>query len=105
VQYDFMRHPPFLFPRWFYKEVREHAIAAHGVDIETYITAQPPRGFSEFNVLGALGWRRHRAAFAWVDATAPASRKPHCRWYWSWGGIDDSIRAEIQHDLHSPADE
>lgn len=93
---DFMYHPPFTFPRWLYARLREHSLAIHGVDIETYVTAQLPRGFSEYNALGAFAWRHYRDRFSWVDITISPSSKPHCRWYWSWGGIDAAIRGEIR---------
>ena len=67
----------------------------HGVGIETYIEAQPARGFSEYNALGAFAWERHRERFTWIEAVPCPSGTPHCRWYWSWGGIDDAIRSEI----------
>jgi hypothetical protein len=104
VPFDFMQHPPFLFPRWIYPEVRAHGVAAHGVDIETYIAAQPPRGFSEYNILGAFAWERHPEHFEWLDAGDSPPGEPHCRWYWSWGGIDDEIRSEIGAILAAPDD-
>ena len=92
VELDFMQHPPFT--RWLYPCVRDHAHSVHGADLERYLEAQPPRGFSEFNVLGALAWRHHRDRFTWIDATT-AALDPPCRWYWSWGGLDGATRAEI----------
>ena len=100
--HDFMRHPPFVFPRWLYPEVREHSLAAHNLEIEQYITAQPPRGFSEFNVLGALAWQRHPERFIWIDTSIESPREPLCRWYWSWGGMDAVIKAEIAEILNGP---
>src|SRR5262249_21634305 len=96
---DYMQRPPFTFPRWLYPELREHAAAMHGLDIETYITAQPPRGFSEYNALGAFAWRHHRERFVWIDTSTAFPGDPHCRWYWSWGGIDRETRAEIENIL------
>lgn len=96
VRNDFMQQPPFLYPRWLYPQLREHAVAVHGVDLETYITRQPARGFSEFNVLGAFAWQRHRERFTWIDTSVTPAGDPVCRWYWSWGGIDDSACAEIR---------
>ncbi len=93
---DFMQHPPFTFPRWLYSRLREQTIATHGIDIETYITTQPPRGFSEYNSLGAFAWRHYRDRFIWVDTTISPPSKRHCRWYWSWGGIDAATQAEIR---------
>lgn len=97
---DFMRQPPFTFPRWLYPNVRKHAAASHGMEIESYIMAQPQRGFSEYNVLGAFAWHNHHEHFQWVDTAVAPPAIPHCRWYWSWGGIDAAIRQEIQGILH-----
>jgi hypothetical protein len=96
VRDDFMYHPPFTFPRWLYPRLREHAVAEHAVDLETYIAAQPPRGFSEFNVLGAFAWAHYRDRFVWVETTIEPLRDPHCRWYWSWAGLDAQTRSEIE---------
>ena len=102
VAHDYMHHPPFLYPRWLYGEVRAHAPAVHGVDIEAYLAAQPRRGFSEFNVLGAFAWTRHRDDFVWIDAeTSPPT--PRCRWYWSWGGLDAATLNEIHQILRRRA--
>lgn len=99
---DFMQHPPFVFPRWLYERLREHAVATHGVDIEEYVRAQPPRGFSEFNALGGFAWRRYRELFVWVDTSVGSPTPTHCRWYWSWGGIDAATRLEIAEILNAP---
>lgn len=99
---DYMRHPPFVYPRWLYARLREHALATHGVNIEGYVTAQPPRGFSEFNALGGLAWRRHRESFVWVDTSVEPPGRMHCRWYWSWGGLDRATRLEIEEVLNAP---
>jgi hypothetical protein len=96
VRDDFMYYPPFTFPRWLYALLREHTLTEHGMDLETYILAQPPRGFSEFNALGAFAWERCRDRFLWVEATVVPPRDAHCRWYWSWGGLDAKTRAEIE---------
>lgn len=95
VDRDYMYHPPFTFPRWLLSRVREHSLLVHGVEIERYVMAQPPRGFSEFNVLGAYAWEFHRSSFSWIEPTTTTPADPRCRWYWSWGGIDAGIRAEI----------
>ena len=105
MSYDFMRYPPFTFPRYLYPVLRQQAVQAHGVDIETYVSAQPPRGFSEFNALGAFAWQHHPESFVWVDTSVSPPREPHCRWYWSWGGIDAATRAEIRSILSGPQTE
>jgi hypothetical protein len=95
VEDDFMRRPPFVYPRTLYSEVRAHCLSTHGVDVETYVTTRPPRCFSEFNVLGAFAWRHRRESFTWVDAASTASGGDVCRWYWSWARVDESVRREI----------
>lgn len=92
---DFMQHPPFTYPSWLYPELRSHATAIHGMDIETYVTTRPPRGFSEFNALGAFAYAHHKDRFIWVDNSRADPGEPFCRWYWTWGGIDEVVRAEI----------
>jgi hypothetical protein len=92
---DFMRHPPFTFPRWIYARLRAFAVEEHGMDIERYILRQPQRGFSEYNVLGAFAWHYYHEAFNWVELEGAQHTSAHCRWYWSWGGIDGAIRKEI----------
>jgi|SRR5450631_688851 hypothetical protein len=105
VSDDFMQQPPFVFPRWIYPEVRNHAIRAHGLDLETYVTSQVPRGFSEFNVLGAFAWERYHERIIWIDTSVSPAGEPHCRWYWSWGGISEVIRTEILQNLQSSLDD
>ena len=95
VETDYMQAPPFCYPRWLYSRVRDHSLAQHALELETYVLAQPSRGFSEHNVLGAYAWRYHHEAFRWIDGDTDLEVKRHCRWYWSWGGMDRATRAEL----------
>jgi hypothetical protein len=103
VDHDFMRHPPFTFPRWLYPQVREHAAIQHVVDLDAYLAMQPPRGFSEFNVMGAFAWARCRERFLWTQCAEEPPPDSPCRWYWSWGGLDAKTRLEIEESL-APTD-
>ncbi|MCW3818989.1 hypothetical protein ONA91_31585 [Micromonospora sp. DR5-3] len=93
VAYDFMCHPPFAYPRWLYPAVREHCLVTHGMPLDEYVLGRPPRGFSEFNALGAYAYHQHRDAFAWAGREVDP---PLCRWYWSRGGIDAATRRELE---------
>jgi hypothetical protein len=93
--YDFMRSPPYTFPNWIYRSLREHVFAMHGVSLEDYILAQPHRGFSEFNALGAYGWHFFRDAFVWREISPSQPVNGPCRVFWSWGGLDVSVEQEI----------
>jgi len=95
VPWEFMRMPPYTFPRWIYGAFREHLAAVHGRPLEDYVLSQPARGFSEFNALGAFAYLYHRDCFAWrtVDAAPPDSP---CEAFWSWGGVDSATRGRLE---------
>lgn len=101
VTHDFMQRPPFVFPRWIYAEFRAHARSQHGMDLEQYILSRPPRAFSEFNALGAFAHARHTQSFSWELVGDERTADSTCRWYWSWGGLDDGTRTEIEALLQS----
>lgn len=96
VEYEFMRMPPYTFPRWIYNCLREHVAALHGRPLEDLVMAQPARGFSEFNVLGAYAYYYHPEEFSWLDVSAWLPAREHCRIFWSWGGIDETVRQELE---------
>jgi hypothetical protein len=96
VTYDFMQNPPFTFPRWLYTEIRKHALQMHGVSLRQYVISRPRPVFSEFNVLGAYAYERHRELFQWVDLQAVDRVEYVCRYYWSGGGLTPRIRREIE---------
>lgn len=95
VRFDFMQQLPLVFPRSLYADLRQHTETLHRTDVESYVMAQPHRGFSEFNALGALAYRSHRDTFTWVDSSRQAVPDPSCLCFWSWGGIDPATGAVI----------
>lgn len=96
VQYDFMRRQPFLFPRWLYAECRKHAETLHKQPLRTHVLTRRPRGFSEYNVLGALAYYRFHSAFAWQERSVWSPDESVCRWFWSWDGISEAARQEME---------
>jgi hypothetical protein len=100
MEHEFMRRPPYVFPRWIYPALRHHTLALHGRELDDYVLAQPARGFSEFNALGAFAHRYHREAFAWRDTATQGPVQWPLRVFWSWGGIDSRVRAELEQILH-----
>jgi hypothetical protein len=94
VHHDFMQQPPFVYPRWLYSAVRQHCRKRHRIELSDYVLSRPARGFSEFNVLGAYAHARHPDLFGWAEiSAAPPAR---CVWFWSWGGLEPAVRAQIQ---------
>jgi hypothetical protein len=99
VTHDFMQQPPFTYPRWIYPELRALCVERHGLPLDRYVMGQRPRGFSEFNVLGAHAHTAHPASFTWYEATS--GQVPRlCRWYWSRAGIDADLRRELDRTVH-----
>lgn len=95
VGWDYMRRQPLAYPRWLYPAVRERIAAAQGCDATDYVLRQPPLGFSEFNALGAVAHAEFAAAFAWREWPSDGFDETFCRIHWSWGGLTDAIRREL----------
>lgn len=95
ISYEFMRRPPYTYPRWLYPALRKWCQARHGVSLDEYVLSRPPRGFSEFNALGAYAYRHHRDSFAWLDVTDGAVPPGACRVFWSHRGLDAAVYQEI----------
>ncbi|MEU5653750.1 hypothetical protein ABZ767_31095 [Streptomyces pseudogriseolus] len=89
-----MQQPPFTYPRWLYPELRTLSLECHDMPLDRYVMGCPPRGFSEFNVLGAYAHFAHPAAFFWYDTDGGAVPRL-CRWYWSRGGLGGDLRREL----------
>ncbi|MEV0986880.1 hypothetical protein [Streptomyces sp. NPDC049949] len=101
VFFDFMQHPPFTYPRALYGELRALCSDRHGIPLDRYVAGRPPRGFSEFNALGAHAHAAHRASFTWYDASSGAAPEL-CRWYWSRAGIGTRLRGELDRVVTGP---
>ena|GEM_PF-991602 len=95
VDLEFMRTPPYVFPRWIYGALRDYAQIRHGQSLEEYILQQPARGFSEFNALGAYAFHHHHEHFTWSEIGPDSLLQSPCRVYWSWGGMDEATLKEI----------
>jgi hypothetical protein len=95
VHYEFMRTPPYTYPRWVYSALRNYAFELHGETLDNYIIAQPNRGFSEFNALGAYAYAFHRQEFFWNEVGLGGSLPDFCRVHWSWGGINAEVLSGI----------
>lgn len=86
--HDFMQCPPFTYPAWLYREVREWSMKTKGVELAEWVLRRPPRGFSEFNVLGAYAYTKFPQHFIWTRACDIGEEERTCSWFWSWEGVD-----------------
>ena len=93
---EYMRRMPIIYPRWIYSEFRDWMKERNGMPIEQWIDQQPNSEFSEFNTLGQWAYKFHRDAFEWLH---PSEMKSFCKQHWSWGGLTDEIRQEIEQCL------
>jgi len=98
---EFMRRFPIMVPRWLYPRLREFCYQKHGMTITDYVRGQPLRHFSEFNALGAYAWQYHHDKIAWVDTLGSEFplMPPMARQFFSWGGITEEVKAEIENIL------
>ncbi|WP_347331862.1 DUF6492 family protein [Marinimicrobium locisalis] len=96
---DFMQYPPFTFPRWLYADVRQFCERTKGCTLEQWIQAQPARGFSEFNVMGAFAYRYHPEKFEWVDVAKMRPEAKYCHWFWSWERVSPATRRTVLRDI------
>jgi hypothetical protein len=103
VPNEFMRRLPMMVPRWLYAKLREYCFFQHKRIISEYIRTQPYREFSEFNALGACAWQYHHDKFHWVNTLEGEMPAPFARQFFSWDGITDEVKKEIQEILSGAA--
>ena len=96
VKNEFMRRLPMMVPRFLYDELRKNCFSNHNLILSDYIRKQPYREFSEFNVLGAMAFIHHQDDFEWINTTKGEMPEPFARQFFSWGGLTDEVKAEIQ---------
>lgn len=95
VDNEFMRRHPLCAPRWALEGLRGWFWRAHGMSLDTYVADQPGREFSEWNVLGAWLWFHHRDRIEWIN-TDENMGVPFVKQAFSWGGMSDEIRREME---------
>lgn len=99
VANEFMRRLPMMMPKFLYAKMREFCFALHHRIISEYVRTQPYREFSEFNALGAFAFSRHHDEFHWVNTEEGTIPAPFARQFYSWGGITDEVKKEIEQIL------
>jgi len=92
-EYSFMRRHPFTYPREVYQEYRNFVEIRHRAPLAHYVEAQPYRQFIEYESMGAWAWQYAHDLFTWKDQ---ADFPVFIRQEWSWGGLNDQIRKELE---------
>lgn len=73
VDYEYMRRQGFMYPRWLFKEARDHLEKMHGCPADVWIMGRskpiPPafRSFCEFNFLNAYAHKKHPDKFCFLE--------------------------------------
>lgn len=93
---DYMRRMPIIYPRDLYGQFREWVRGRHGMELKEWIKGQPYREFTEYNCFGFWCDLYARDRFTWLR---PSEFPTFCKQYWSWGGLTDEIRSEIERIL------
>lgn len=91
VQYEYMRRMPLAFLRStlvrFYQAYHARISA---------LNSMVTRDFSEFNALGAFAASAHPEKYEIINTLESALPESVATQYWSWGGISDEIRTEME---------
>lgn len=95
VEHEFMRRHPHCIPAWALREFRAWMWRIHGMSLESYITSQPGRQFSEYNAIGAWLWFYHRDKIEWQN-TDENMGTTFVHQSHSWGGLSEPIRADLE---------
>jgi len=97
-EFEYMRRMPLMFRSETIADLRTYMELIHGVTMETYVNSQPLRQFSEFNALGAFAERFYHEQYHFINTDSGVEPLP-CKQFWSWGGITDEIKKEIEEVL------
>lgn len=98
-KYEFMRKCAILIPRWLYPKFRDFVKGVHKMDMTDYVMQQPALEFSEYNCLGFYAWLYQREHFHWFDTSIDGVPKWPWAQRWSWGGLTQEIRNEIEMEI------
>jgi hypothetical protein len=97
ARYETMRRFPLVFPRSVIAGCRQHVERLHRKPIRDYVIEQ--QSFSEFNVLGTYAMQFAPHAFTFLDTTINPLPPLIARQYWSWGGLTDAVKQDMEQIL------
>lgn len=94
IDFEYMRFAPQLFHKSTLEMFND---SFH--DIENYVMSQPYRQFSEFNALGFYAEKMQNNDYSIIDVTNGVPEylpKNNAVQKWSWGGISEEIKKELE---------
>lgn len=96
VEFEFMRRLPITVRAVDIKDFRDWFRQVHGKSVETYVSQQPHRSFSEFNVLGAWLYSTRTNEYAWLHTEQEQLPEVVLRQGWSWGGLTPEGKQDME---------
>lgn len=96
VEFEYMRRLPLLYRRDTIENCLNHVNQFHEQGLKTFISRQPNHEFSEFNLLGAYAEKYEGDKYKFVDTTKNELPETHILQNWSYGGLKQSKRVEIE---------
>jgi hypothetical protein len=103
VDKEFMRSFPMCFSRDTYKGIHDYCLEKHNKNLEGWVVDQFQKYnrlcYIEFNTIGAYAFNFQNDKYRFIESPKPFFRPRFLKQYWSWGGISDEIRKEIEYYL------
>lgn len=93
---EFMRKGAVIYPSELLTAFRGNIRLLHEMGVDEYVMSQPGHEFSEYNCLGFFAWLYQPRVFHWHDTSVDGVPDWPWKQYWSYGGITDEIRAEME---------
>jgi len=95
-EWEYMRRMPITFRRDTLMMADTRMVHIHHVSLSYYLSQQPFRAFSEFNVMGALAEQMTPDRYHIVDTETVDMPPNKVMQGWSWGGITDEVKATLK---------
>lgn len=95
--WEYMCKSTIMVPRAGYGLFRDFVQKRHGMSLDAYVMNQPCNEFSEYNCLGMFLHTFYPGLCHWRNIESEEGPPP--RWerqYWSWGGLTENIRREME---------
>jgi hypothetical protein len=92
IDYEYMRDIPLLYHKSTLEMFNQSFL-----DIENHVMSQPHRQFSEFNVLGYYAEKMQPESYHIIDLSKETyKRRSKSKQFWSWSGLTQAERIEIE---------
>lgn len=100
VEWEYMRRFPLSYYRSTLSGLEQHIKHTHnGASLRRFGNSRPFRTLSEFNLLGAYAEKYQSDLYQFIDTESVELPKARVRQFWSWGGITDADKVEINEIL------